>query len=245
MLTVHGRTVHQNKQFVGEANWDIIKKIKQSVCIPIIANGGISCRADALQCLHETGCDAIMSSEALLENPKLFSEIGDHNFHNNFVCSQLETVDDYIQLHHAYSKPKQYNQVLRGHLFKMLFRFIDAPKNSDLRLILAEGNNEEMFYVVSEIKERMSRVDFESNRAIEEGFMNTRNWYMRHRGENASTRILPRRKVTNSPKISVKGDVVDEKEMEQKLSDFERTIVEKEEYGSPKLYLISFTERHM
>ena len=77
MLTVHGRTVESNKLFVGSANWDIIRQIKQTLSIPIIANGGIANYSDAIRCLQETGCDGVMSSEALLENPKLFSMEGD------------------------------------------------------------------------------------------------------------------------------------------------------------------------
>jgi tRNA-dihydrouridine synthase len=52
LITVHGRTVRANKLFVGSANWDIISKIKQSVSIPIIANGGISSYQDAIKCLQ-------------------------------------------------------------------------------------------------------------------------------------------------------------------------------------------------
>jgi tRNA-dihydrouridine synthase 1 len=43
MLTVHGRTRKQNKEKVGSCNWDIIKKIKETVGMPVVANGGISC----------------------------------------------------------------------------------------------------------------------------------------------------------------------------------------------------------
>ena len=49
MLTVHGRTVDSNKLFVSPCNWDIIRKIKNTLSIPVIANGGIACRDDALR----------------------------------------------------------------------------------------------------------------------------------------------------------------------------------------------------
>ena len=236
MLTIHGRTVHQNKQYVGEANWDIIRKIKQSVRIPIIANGGISCLADALQCLEETGCDAIMSSEALLENPKLFSQQGDYNFHHNFIPSQLETVDEYIHLFFTYtSQIRPINHVLRGHLFKMLFRFIDAPNNSDLRLILAEGSNEEMLQVVHEIRNRLSKVNYNSELAIEHGLMNTRNWYMRHRDEFSSNRILPRRRSGSFPANSVSKPEFKQKDVDQKLSELKERLLRKKNALVPNI----------
>ena len=49
MLTVHGRTVDSNKLFVSPCNWDIIRKIKSTMSIPVVANGGIACRDDALR----------------------------------------------------------------------------------------------------------------------------------------------------------------------------------------------------
>jgi tRNA-dihydrouridine synthase len=42
LLTVHGRTRFHNKEFVGPAHYNIIKKIKETVKIPVILNGGIS-----------------------------------------------------------------------------------------------------------------------------------------------------------------------------------------------------------
>lgn len=41
MLTVHGRTRKQNKHSTGNADWELIKKIKNSLKIPVISNGGI------------------------------------------------------------------------------------------------------------------------------------------------------------------------------------------------------------
>lgn len=63
MLAVHGRTKEQNKIHVGQADWKMIRKIKESLSIPVIANGGIETYADYQRCLIETGADAVMSSE--------------------------------------------------------------------------------------------------------------------------------------------------------------------------------------
>lgn len=70
--TVHGRTKEQNKAFVGSCNWKMIRRVKETVKIPVIANGGIETFEDYQRCLVATGADAVMSSEALLENPALF-----------------------------------------------------------------------------------------------------------------------------------------------------------------------------
>ena len=52
MLTVHGRTVHANKLYVGSSNWEVIREIKSRLNIPVIANGGVSCYSDAIRCLE-------------------------------------------------------------------------------------------------------------------------------------------------------------------------------------------------
>lgn len=69
---VHGRTLMAKKTTQGAPNWDIIRKVKDAVSIPVVANGGIETGADAERLLEETGADAVMSSEGLLENPALF-----------------------------------------------------------------------------------------------------------------------------------------------------------------------------
>lgn len=51
----------------------MIKKIKDHVDIPVVANGGIYKYDDITRCLKETGVNGVMSSESLLENPALFS----------------------------------------------------------------------------------------------------------------------------------------------------------------------------
>lgn len=74
LCAVHGRTVRQAKTTQGTANWDIIAKVKSTLAIPVVANGGVETRADAIRLLEATGADAVMSSEALLEDPSLFDE---------------------------------------------------------------------------------------------------------------------------------------------------------------------------
>eukprot|EP00922_Rhytidocystis_sp_ex-Travisia-forbesii_P022167 GHVS01032474.1.p1 GENE.GHVS01032474.1~~GHVS01032474.1.p1 ORF type:complete len:287 (+),score=4.42 GHVS01032474.1:28-888(+) len=73
LICVHGRTKDQKSQLTGECDWDIIKLVKQRCSVPIIANGGIECLEDAIRCLSYTKADAVMSAEAILEYPALFS----------------------------------------------------------------------------------------------------------------------------------------------------------------------------
>ena len=72
-LTLHGRT--RECKFNGEAEYETIKKVKQSVNIPIIANGDIDSAEKAHFVLTNTGADAIMIGRAAQGNPWLFTEI--------------------------------------------------------------------------------------------------------------------------------------------------------------------------
>jgi hypothetical protein len=182
----------------GCEDWEIIRKIKQSVSIPVIANGGVSCRADALRCLSETGADGVMSSEALLENPRLFCEKGDHFFRTDYVKAQFATVREYLDITLAHKLPRPLFQVVRSHLFKMLYRFMDSPAHLDLRQQLATGDLEQMMDVVAQLEIRLATVGFSTEEAEAGGLINGNTWYMRHRNEKSAKRIL-------SPKRSTKG----------------------------------------
>lgn len=70
---VHGRT--RDMMYSGKADRYIIKKVKNSVSIPVVGNGDIYSAADALSMLIETGCDGVMVARGCLGNPWLFGEI--------------------------------------------------------------------------------------------------------------------------------------------------------------------------
>ncbi|MFZ2168661.1 MAG: tRNA dihydrouridine synthase DusB [Methylococcaceae bacterium] len=72
-LTLHGRT--RACKFDGQAEYDTIKKVKQSVRIPIIANGDIDSAEKASYVLDTTGADAVMIGRAAQGNPWLFNQI--------------------------------------------------------------------------------------------------------------------------------------------------------------------------
>lgn len=73
MLTVHGRTRAQG--YHGAARWEWIKKVKQVLSIPVIANGDIISVEAAIRCLEETGADGVMCSRGTLGYPFLVGEI--------------------------------------------------------------------------------------------------------------------------------------------------------------------------
>lgn len=70
-IAVHGRTREQ--YYSGEADWEIIRQVKEAVSIPVIASGDIFTPEDALRCKQETGCDALMLARGARGNPWLFA----------------------------------------------------------------------------------------------------------------------------------------------------------------------------
>jgi len=74
-LAVHGRTRQQ--YYSGRADWEIIRKVKEEVEIPVIGNGDIFTAQDALRMLDETGCDGIMVARGARGNPWIFEQIQD------------------------------------------------------------------------------------------------------------------------------------------------------------------------
>ncbi|MBQ8283685.1 MAG: tRNA-dihydrouridine synthase [Clostridia bacterium] len=73
LITVHGRT--KDKVYAGEVNYKEIASAKNTVHIPVIANGGVFSNADAERLINETGADGVMVARAALFDPQIFCEL--------------------------------------------------------------------------------------------------------------------------------------------------------------------------
>lgn len=71
LIAVHGRT--KSQAYKGEANWDAIAEVKQTVKIPVIGNGDVKTVADIARIRAHTGCDGVMIGRAAIGNPWIFA----------------------------------------------------------------------------------------------------------------------------------------------------------------------------
>ena len=142
-LTIHGRT--KECLFEGEAEYDNIRAVKQSISIPVIANGDIDSASKAKKVLEYTGADAIMIGRAALGNPWLFQAIEALVEHDTIIQTpSLREKCGHIlrhiqELHQFYGEQKGY-RIARKHVawylqgiqpdsvFRQTFNAINEPK---------------------------------------------------------------------------------------------------------------------
>ena len=67
MITLHARFAKQG--YEGQADWDLIKQLRESVTVPLVGNGDVKTAEDALRMKNETGCDGVMVGRAAISNP--------------------------------------------------------------------------------------------------------------------------------------------------------------------------------
>ena len=100
MITLHPRTVSQG--YSGNADWDLIKELKQISSIPIVGNGDIITPEDAKIMLDETDCDYVMIGRGAMGNPFLFEQINDYLKTNSYkeysFKDRLDSFFDYLHI---------------------------------------------------------------------------------------------------------------------------------------------------
>lgn len=131
-ITIHGRT--RSQMYSGKVDLDIIKEVKNSVSIPVIASGDVVDKASYDYTMKYTNCDAIMIGRGALGNPYVFGEITGKNTNVNkydIISKHIKMLQEYYPL-----------SFISGHIRKHLLWYLKGEQNaSDMkRFVSVEPN---------------------------------------------------------------------------------------------------------
>ncbi len=117
-IAIHARTRSQG--YSGNADWNIIKQVKETVNIPVIGNGDIKTIYDAKKMLEVTGCDAIMLGRATLGNPWFIKECIEYVEKNKIIekptnLEKIQTIKKHYELLKKYTNDKTALLEIRTH----------------------------------------------------------------------------------------------------------------------------------
>ena len=137
MITMHPRTVSQG--YSGNADWKLIKELKETSNIPIVGNGDITTPEDAKKMIDETGCDYVMIGRGAMGNPFLFEQINDYLKTNSYkeysFKDRLDCFFGYLSLTRNY-------KIKFGNIKRQAMRFTKGINNSSkLRLKITASKN--------------------------------------------------------------------------------------------------------
>ena len=108
-ITLHPRTSKQ--RFTGNADWSLIKELKENISIPVIGNGDIKTPEDALKMLNKTKCDAVMLGRASLGNPWIFKQIHDFIDNQEYSTIPIESIVELCNEHYRLLKKEKNEQL--------------------------------------------------------------------------------------------------------------------------------------
>ncbi len=197
-MTIHGRTLVENKTKVGAVHTDRIRLAVETAHrvdpnFAIVVNGGMESYNDVQEIRKATGTVAAMSSEALLETPNIFLVDSTHLDPRQLLEQQFFFAHEYLHCCATLAPPvpgvlgmSKYKggscNVIRGHLFKFLHRYLQ--EHTDLRDQLAADRTirtiPEARILINQLYERYTQL---SDDELSTRFSSSKDasWYRRHR----------------------------------------------------------------
>lgn len=143
LITIHGRV--REAYYSGEVDYNAIKKAKNSVSIPVIANGGIFTEEDADAMIERTGADGVMLARGAIADPFLFSTL----IGKEITITKKEFILKHISLAQKYLDEK----ILVAEFRKFLPYYAKGLKNSkEIRQACNEQSS--LLGLISVIKEK-------------------------------------------------------------------------------------------
>ena len=149
MLTLHGRT--RADGYTGEAEYDMIAAVKQSVAIPVVANGDITTPEKAKFVLDYTGADAVMIGRAAQGRPWIFREI-EHFLRTGthlpapYVDEVRALMDEHLRAHYAFYGQYLGVRTARKHI-GWYVRDLEGGEDFRRKMNLLESTDEQLLAV--------------------------------------------------------------------------------------------------
>jgi tRNA-dihydrouridine synthase B len=131
-LAVHGRT--RQEAYCGAADWDAIAQIKETVAIPVIANGDVKTVTDLERLKSHTGCDAVMVGRSALGNPWIFSR---KDLVDISITEKLAVMQEHLALNIGFYGPKYGLVLFRKHALRYLDPY-SIPREARTQLVTCE-----------------------------------------------------------------------------------------------------------
>jgi len=155
-IAIHPRTREQG--YSGQADWNYIKQVKESVNIPVIGNGDIKTIEDAKRMLEETKCDAVMIGRSTIGNPWFINECVEYIENNKIIekPTYKERIDmilkHYQLLKEDYGERKALLDI-KTHALAYL-KYIPGIKSLKTEIALSK-TEEELFNVIDKIQKEI------------------------------------------------------------------------------------------
>lgn len=153
-IAIHART--RSEGYSGHANWNIIKKVKENVSIPVIGNGDVTDPYLAKKMLDETGCDAVMIGRGALGNPWIFKRCLEYIENNQIIDEptnkeKLEMIKEHYKL---LKEDKNEHIALLEIRTHALYYLKGMPESKIYKEKICKAKNEEEFLSILKEYER-------------------------------------------------------------------------------------------
>ena len=150
-ITLHPRTTSQ--KFEGKADWSQIKKLKESVSIPVIGNGDVKNVGDYINMKNDTQCDAIMIGRGALGNPWIFQEISDYEKNKEIYKKTLQDIVYICKYHFKLLKENREERVCVNLTKKHFSWYLKGFKNASVwrKKILFSDTADEIDNILEEM----------------------------------------------------------------------------------------------
>ena len=160
LIAIHARTRSQG--YSGNADWNIIKELKENVSIPVIGNGDIKTIEDAKRMLEETKCDAVMIGRASLGNPWFIKECVEYVENNKIIEKptyeeRLNMIKRHFSLLKENTTEKQALLEIRTHALWYI-KYLPNSKEYKNRLNQVKSEKE-LYDIINEYSDKLKSIN--------------------------------------------------------------------------------------